>query len=74
MPISKDAFAGPPLVWNLAVIYVMVGEYDASLDKIEYVLSIPSGATVHHLHLDPDFDPLRDHPHFKALLEKYAID
>ena len=50
----------------------MVGEYDAALDEIEYLLSIPSWYSVHSLRLDPDYDPLRDHPRFQALLEKYG--
>ena len=72
---SKDAYQGPNLVWGgLAVIYTMVGEYDAALDEIEYLLSIPSSLSVHYLRLDPLFDPLRDHPRYQALLEKYTIE
>ncbi len=56
------------------MIYTMVGEYDAALDEIEYLLSIPSVMSVPLLRLDPRGDPLRDHPRFRALLEKYAID
>ncbi len=52
----------------------MVGEYDAAVNEIEYVLSIPSWWSVQDLRLDPIWDPLRDHPRFEALLEKYAID
>ena len=55
------------------MIYTMVGEYDAALDEIEYLLSIPSLMSVPWLRLDPIWDPLRDHPRFQALLEKYAI-
>ena len=73
-PVSKDALIGPYRVWDLAVIYTMVGEYDAALDEIEYLLSIPSWFSVHDLRLDPDFDPLRDHPRYQPLLEKYAIE
>jgi non-specific serine/threonine protein kinase len=73
-PISKDAFSGPSPILNLAVIYTMVGEYDAALDEIEYLLSIPSGWSVQDLRLDPIWDPLRAHPRYEALLEKYAID
>ncbi len=73
-PVSKDALQGPGVVWNLAVIYTMVGEYDAALEEIEYLFSVPSYMSVPWLRLDPSWDPLRDHPRFEALLEKYAID
>jgi Flp pilus assembly protein TadD len=73
-PVSKDAVVGPRRVQDLAVIYTLVREYDAALDEIEYLLSIPSWFSVHDLRLDPDFDPLRDHPRYQPLLEKYAID
>jgi len=73
-PVSKDALMGPKRVRDLAEIYTMVGEYDAALDEIEYVLSIPSWWSVQDLRLDPIWDPLRDHPRYQALLEKYAIE
>jgi tetratricopeptide (TPR) repeat protein len=73
-PVSKFAWSGPYQVWVLAVIYTMVGEYDAALDEIEYLLSIPIQFSVHDLRLDPEFDPLRAQPRYEELLEKYAID
>jgi serine/threonine protein kinase/tetratricopeptide (TPR) repeat protein len=71
-PISKDAYDGSTYVYNLAEIYVMVGEYEKAIDKIDYLLSIPSIISVPILQLDPTWDPLRDHPRFKKLLEKYS--
>ncbi len=67
-PVSKDAFVGPERVLALARIYVMVGEYEAALDQIEYLLSIPSTLSVPLLRLDPMWDPLRDHPRFRKLV------
>ena len=69
MPVSKDAMDGPDRVLDLAMIYAMVGEQEAALDQIEYVLSIPASFSVQLLRLDPRWDPLRDHPRFQALLE-----
>ncbi len=71
-PVSKDALTGPSRVGDLAEIYTTVGEYDTALDEIEYLLSIPSWWSVQDLRLDPIWDPLRDHPRFEALLEKYG--
>jgi TolB-like protein/Tfp pilus assembly protein PilF len=56
------------LVW----IYVWVGEQDAALDRVEYLLSTPGPLTVSQLRLHPFYDPLRDHPRFQEILEKYG--
>ncbi|MBA7707981.1 hypothetical protein ES703_116866 [subsurface metagenome] len=70
-PVSKDALLGPTNVLYLAQINVMVGEYDAALDQIEYLLSIPyQYLSVPLLQIDPIWDPLREHPRFKRLLEE----
>ena len=60
---------GTTRVENLARIYVMVGEYDLAIEQLEYLLSIPSELSIPLLQLDPAWDPLRDHPLFKKLLE-----
>jgi TolB-like protein/Flp pilus assembly protein TadD len=71
LPVSKDAFAGVGPVWFLAMVYTMVGEHDAAIDQLEYLLSIPSWWSAWNLRLNPGWDPLRDHPRFQVLLEKY---
>ena len=53
----------------LAKIYVMVGEYDAAIDQLEFLLSIPDDTSIPLFRLDPAWDPLRDHPRFKKLVE-----
>jgi hypothetical protein len=73
-PISTDAYSGPNQVETLARIYVLVGDYDAALDKIEYLLSIPSWLSVPVLRLDPDWDPLRTFPRFQKLLKQQSKD
>jgi len=72
LPISKDAMRAPVMEEALANIYLIVGETDAALDLVERLLSIPSMVSVNYLRLDPTWDPLRDHPRFQALLEKYG--
>ncbi len=71
LPPSKDALRGPTRVATLALIYARVGELDAAVDQLEYVLSIPSSWTVGQLRNHPEWDPLRDNPRFQALLGKY---
>ncbi|MHC4594730.1 MAG: protein kinase domain-containing protein [Planctomycetota bacterium] len=69
LPVSKEAMRGLWRVEALAKIYVMVGEYDAAIDQLEFLLSTPGWMSVPLLRLDPAWAPLRDHPRFKKLLE-----
>jgi len=72
-PLSKDALFGPSKIFELARIYVTVGEFDKAVDQLEFLLIHPSTITVPYLRLLPVFDPLRDNPRFQKLLEKYDI-
>jgi serine/threonine protein kinase/tetratricopeptide (TPR) repeat protein len=72
LPISRDAFYGIPYVEDLAFIYTITGEADAALERLDYLLSIPSWMSVAWLRMDPKWDALRDLPKFKKLIEKYA--
>jgi len=71
MPVTKEAWKGVLRVEDLARVYAMVGEQDAAIDRIDYLLSIPGELSVNLLRVDPTWDPLRDHPRFQALLAKY---
>ena len=68
--VAKDAWRGPFRVEDLARIYVMVDEYDAAIDQLEYLLSIPSIISIPLLNSDPTWAPLRDHPRFQKLLRQ----
>jgi serine/threonine-protein kinase len=69
LPVTKEAWGGLYRVEDLARIYVMVGEYDAAIDQLEFLLSVPGQLSIPLLRLDPAWNPLRDHPRFKRLLE-----
>jgi len=70
--ISKDAFAGPSAVENLALIYAWVGRTDEALQQIERLLTLDySGSlTVHRLQYEFWWDPLREDPRFQKLIEE----
>jgi serine/threonine-protein kinase len=72
LPVAEDALFGPDQVEDLARIFTYVGEVDAALDRIDYLLSIPSYFSAAQLRLEPYWDPLRDHPRFAEILEKYG--
>ncbi len=69
LPVSKDAWRGCYRVKDLARIYVMVGEFDAAIEKIELLLDRPSEMSIPLLRLNPAWDPLRDYPRFKRFVE-----
>jgi serine/threonine-protein kinase len=62
----------PRLLEDLAATYARVGKPDLALDNLDHVLSIPGGLTVALLETHPAWDPLRDHPRFQEILERYA--
>ncbi len=70
LPMSLDAFFGVYPLEYLAQVYTIVGQYDAALDKLEFLLSLraPKHITAPILRLDPMYDPLRNNPRFQALL------
>ncbi len=68
LPLSKDAFQGPDMLNNAAVVYTLTGEEDRAIAALEKLLSIPSLVTPMMLKLDPSWDPLRDDPRFQKLL------
>ncbi len=70
--ISADAMFGVNPLISLAHVYIMVGKYDAALDKLEYLISLhaPKWVTAPLLRIDPTYDPLRSIPRFQALLAK----
>jgi hypothetical protein len=48
----------------------MVGEFDLAIDQIEFLLPRSSYLSIPLLRLEPDWNPLRDHPRFKKLVEE----
>jgi hypothetical protein len=47
---------------------MLVGESDAAVRRIAYLLSIPSDFSVPQLRVDPMWDPLRSNPGFQRLV------
>ena len=67
--IKLDAYQGGIKEQDLMEIYIFTGNYDLALDKIEYLLSIPSWLSVGILMIDPVFDNLRSLPRFQKITE-----
>jgi tetratricopeptide (TPR) repeat protein len=71
-PEGRDALLRSSLEVRLAAVYGTVGEYEKALDVLENLLDRPLRAVVSPalLRLDPDWDPLRGHPRFRALMQR----
>jgi tetratricopeptide (TPR) repeat protein len=74
MPINKEALRGIYRAEDLARIYVMVGEYDAALEQIKLLLTIPSRLSVKLLQLDPAWKPLWNLSEFKKIIKPFSSD
>ena len=68
IPVSRDAFIGAAALLRLAEIYVQTGEYEAAVDQLEYLLTIPSPVSIPLLRVDPLYAPLRGNPRFERLV------
>jgi tetratricopeptide (TPR) repeat protein len=70
LPVSVEAMGGRMRIADLAQILTMTGQHDAAIDRLEYLLSVPGNMSVAQLRFGRQWDPLRFHPRFQALLEK----
>jgi tetratricopeptide (TPR) repeat protein len=71
-PLTKDTFTGPYLQHQLVRIYILTGEPERALDRLEPLLRVPYYLSPGWLRVDPNFDPLRSNPRFKKLVEGTA--
>ncbi len=55
--------------YNSACLFSKLGEYDRALDCIEVAIGLGS-RNQRYYETDVDFDPLRDHPRFKDLMQR----
>ncbi len=69
VPSDKDAYFGPYVQHQLVRIYILVGEPDKAMDRLEPLLKMPYFLSAAWLRIDPNFDPLRNNPRFRKLVE-----
>src|SRR6185295_7405520 len=58
LPIDQDTFTGPYLQHQLVRIYLLVGEREKALDRLEPLLRMPYYLSPGWLKRDPTFDPV----------------
>ncbi len=69
VPSSADPMQRAFVSFSLARIYALVGDDDAAVEQLEFLMSTPSFVSVPLLRVDPTWNGLRDHPGFRRLLE-----
>jgi eukaryotic-like serine/threonine-protein kinase len=70
LPISRDALDGVLYRANLARVLARIGQPEAALEHLIYLLSIPGPLSAASLRVDPLWAPLRNDPRFQRLLER----
>lgn len=73
LPYAKDAAYGINPIYDLAVTYTLLGDFDKAFEQIDFNLGNPGYFTVHWLEGDVRYDALRSDPRYEALLKKHAL-
>ncbi|HET7321873.1 MAG TPA: hypothetical protein VFI96_05200, partial [Longimicrobiaceae bacterium] len=71
--LASDAALGDAVEWSdylvsAAESYASLGESDAALELLAQLIDLPGLLSVHHLRMEPRWDPLRRDPRFERLL------
>jgi serine/threonine protein kinase/tetratricopeptide (TPR) repeat protein len=73
LPISVDAFDGPVLATNVAMVYVWAEQRDTAFEQLNMIARLPNPRlTYGDLMTNPSWDPLRSDPRFEKLLAQLA--
>jgi len=67
-PISGDAYEGPFVAKNVAIVYAMADQSDLAFEQLEMLARMPGILNYADLYADPYWDRLREDPRFDKLL------
>jgi tetratricopeptide (TPR) repeat protein len=67
-PVSQDAMDGTEVLTSLALIYTWVGDNDAAIEQLKFLVKTPASISYGRLKFDPAWDSVRGDPRFAELL------
>ncbi len=70
LPLERDALFGPQLQDQLVRIYMMVGEKEKAVDRLEELLKVPYYLSPGWLRVDPGFAALQGNARFERLVQE----
>jgi len=59
------------LFWATLGVFMIAGDHDRAIELLDEYFATPVGWTIEGMARDPRLDPIRDHPGWLALVEKY---
>jgi tetratricopeptide (TPR) repeat protein len=72
LPMDRDPVFGRDLLEFVSTIYAELGMAEEAAEAMEQVLSVPVVPPMFAL-LGPEFELVRDHPRFRAIIRRYPI-
>lgn len=68
-PVSEDAMDGIDLLTALALVQAWVGETDAAIEQLKFLVKTPGSLSYGRLKYDPSWDPIRADPRWAELVQ-----
>jgi TolB-like protein/Tfp pilus assembly protein PilF len=72
LPLSADAWRGPSLIENLAVIYETIGDSDRAIEQLRTAAEVQNGVHCGDLKRSPRWNALRADPRFDKIVNSLA--
>lgn len=69
-PVSQDALDGTDVLTSLALTYTWLGDNDAAIEQLKFLVKTPANLSYGRLKYDPVWDSVRSDPRFAELLNQ----